>query len=70
MKELVIEPESDEIMTVEETARHLKTTTQTIYTLIKKGKLNKIEISTVDKPGARPIIRIKKSDVDDYLKGN
>ncbi len=63
-------PINDDIMTVEDTARYLKTTTQTIYSLLKKGKLDKIEISTVDKPGARPIIRIRKTDVDDYLKGN
>jgi len=63
-------PVSDDILTVEETARYLKTTTQTIYSLVNKGKLDKCEISTVDKPGARPIIRIKKSDVDNYLNGN
>ena len=69
-KENVCEkPTDNEIMTVEETARYLKTTTQTIYTLINKGKLNKCEISTVDKPGSRPILRIRKSDVEDYLNG-
>ena len=62
-------PTMDDIMTVEETAKYLKTTTQTIYTLVNKGKLNKCEISTVDKPGARPIIRIRKSDINDYLNG-
>jgi hypothetical protein len=45
------------------------TTTQTIYKLIKKGKLDKVEISTVDKPGARPAVRIRKSDIEKYLKG-
>ena len=70
-KEKYVEkPVCDDILTVEETARYLKTTTQTIYSLVNKGKLDKCEISTVDKPGARPIIRIKKSDVDDYLNGN
>ena len=61
-------PTVDDIMTVEETAKYLKTTTQTIYTLVNKGKLEKCEISTVDKPGARPIIRIRRADVDDYLR--
>jgi hypothetical protein len=61
-------PTVDDIMTVEETAKYLKTTTQTIYTLVNKGKLDKCEISTVDKPGARPIIRIRRSDVEDYLR--
>ena len=61
-------PTVDDIMTVEETAKYLKTTTQTIYTLVNKGKLDKCEISTVDKPGARPILRIKRTDVDDYLR--
>lgn len=63
-------PTTDDIMTVEETAKYLKTTTQTIYTLINKGKLEKCEISTVDKPGARPIIRIRRTDIDSYLNGN
>ncbi len=63
-------PTVDDILTVEETAKYLKTTTQTIYTLINKGKLNKCEISTVDKPGARPIIRIRRTDIDSYLNGD
>jgi hypothetical protein len=57
----------DDIMTVEETAKYLKTTTQTIYTLVNKGKLDKCEISTVDKPGARPTIRIRRTAVESYL---
>ena len=59
----------DDIMTVEETAKYLKTTTQTIYTLVNKGKLDKCEISTVDKPGARPLIRIRRTDIEDFLSG-
>jgi excisionase family DNA binding protein len=69
LKENVLEPEGDEIMTVKEAAKYLTTTTQTIYKLIKKGKLVKVEISTVDKPGARPAVRIRKSDIEKYLRG-
>jgi excisionase family DNA binding protein len=69
IKESVKEPEGDEILTVKEAAKYLTTTTQTIYKLIKKGKLEKIEISTVDKPGARPAVRIRKSDIEKYLSG-
>jgi excisionase family DNA binding protein len=63
------EKAEDEIMTVEEAANYLKTTETTVYALLKKGKIRKIEISTVDKPGARPIVRIRKSDIDNYLNG-
>jgi excisionase family DNA binding protein len=59
----------DEIMTVEEVALYMKVTQATVYNLINKGKLKKIEISTVDKPGVRPAIRIRKSEVDRYLDG-
>jgi DNA invertase Pin-like site-specific DNA recombinase len=69
MKELVLKPEGDEIMTVNENASYLKTTTQTIYSLINKGKLDKMEISTEDKPGARPAVRIKRSEIDRFLEG-
>jgi excisionase family DNA binding protein len=61
--------EGDEIMTVEGAALYMKITTATVYNLINKGKLKKIEISTVDKPGVRPAIRIRKSEVDRYLDG-
>jgi len=64
MKELVKEPEGDDIMTVKEAASYLKTTTQTIYDLVNKGKLDKMEISTVDKPNARASLRIRKKDID------
>jgi len=63
------EPKGDEIMTVEETAHYLKTTTQTIYRLVKKGKLDKMGISTVDKPNARASIGIRKKELDRFLKG-
>jgi excisionase family DNA binding protein len=69
IKESVKEPEGDEIMTVKEAAKYLTTTTQTIYKLIKKEKLDKVEISTVDKPGSRPALRIRKSDIEKYLRG-
>ena len=61
------EKAEDGIMTVEEAADYLKTTETTVYALLKKGKIRKIEISTVDKPGARPIVRIRKSDINNYL---
>ena len=63
------EKEEDEIMTVEGAANYLKTTDTTVYALLKKGKIRKREISTVDKPGARPIVRVRKSDIDNYLNG-
>ncbi|MGA3014089.1 MAG: helix-turn-helix domain-containing protein [Bacteroidales bacterium] len=63
------EKSEDVIMTVEGAADYLKTTDTTVYALLKKGKIRKIEISTVDKPGARPIVRIRKSDIDNYLNG-
>jgi len=43
----------DEILTVEGVLQYLKVTPATVYNLINKGKLKKIEISTVDKPGAK-----------------
>jgi len=63
------EKEEDEIMTVEGAADYMKTTETTVYALLKKGKIKKREISTVDKPGARPIVRVGKSDIDNYLDG-
>ena len=41
----------DEILTVAEVSLILKVTPQTIYKRIKKGKSQKVEISTIDKPG-------------------
>ncbi|MCK9421849.1 MAG: helix-turn-helix domain-containing protein [Bacteroidales bacterium] len=49
-------PLVDEIMTVKGTALYMKITPATVYNLINKGKLKKIEISTVDKPGVRPVV--------------
>lgn len=49
-------------MTVKEAVKYLKPTTHTIYGLISKRKLDKIEISTVDKPNARARIKIMKKD--------
>ena len=60
---------ADEIFTVEGVALYMKVTQATVYNLINKGKLKKIEISTVDKPGVRPAIRLRKSEVDRYLDG-
>jgi len=62
-------PVVDEIMTVEGTAQYMKITSATVYNLINKGKLKKIEISTVDKPGVRPAVRIRKSEIDRFLMG-
>lgn len=56
-------------MTDEGAALYMKITPATVYNLINKGKLKKIKISTVDKPGARPAVRIRKSEVDRYLDG-
>ncbi|MEI7491341.1 MAG: helix-turn-helix domain-containing protein [Bacteroidota bacterium] len=57
----------DEVMTVEEVANYTKLTPAMIYKLIKQGKLKKIGISGVDKPGARESKRVWKSEVDRYL---
>jgi len=61
-EDLVVEQEGYEIMTVKEAVKYLKPTTHTIYGLISKRKLDKIEISTVDKPNARARIKIMKKD--------
>ena len=60
---------ADKIMTVAGAAVYMKVTPATVYNLINKGKLKKIEISTVDKPGVRPAIRIRKSEIEIYLDG-
>jgi excisionase family DNA binding protein len=64
-------PQSDpnEILTVEEVALMLKLTPQTIYKLIKKGKIQKVEISTIDKPGIIPKIRVRRGEVERWLDG-
>jgi len=59
----------DEIMIVEGTAQYMKITSAAVYNHINKGKLKKIEISTVDKPGVRPAVRIRKSEIDRFLDG-
>ena len=61
--------EGNEIMTVDGAAQYMKITPAIVYNLLKKGKIRKREISTVDKPGARPIVRVGKSDIDNYLDG-
>lgn len=61
--------EVDEIMTVEEAALYTKTTPAHIYNLILKGKLTAGDFSTVDKPGARKLIRIRKSEIDMFFSG-
>ena len=58
----------DEILTVEETARFLKVNTKTVYNLIKKGKMKKVEISTVDRPGVKPKIRVRRKDVEGFIE--
>ncbi len=59
----------DEILTVEEVGKMLKMRPQTVYKLIKKGKIEKIEISTIDKPGVTPKIRVRRGEVEKYLGG-
>jgi excisionase family DNA binding protein len=59
----------DEILTVEKVAQILKVTPQTVYKLIKKGKIQKVEISTIDKPGVTPKIRVRRGEVEKYLEG-
>ncbi|MEI6060932.1 MAG: helix-turn-helix domain-containing protein [Bacteroidota bacterium] len=61
--------EKDEIMTVEETALYTKTTSAHIYNLVDKGKLKSADFSTIDKPGARKLIRIRKSEIDGFFNG-
>ena len=57
----------DEILTVEEVSKYMKVTLAMVYTLVKKGKLKKCGVSSVDKPGARESIRVWKSEVDRFL---
>ena len=57
----------DEVMTVEQVAKYTKLTPAMIYKLIKKGKLKKIGVSGIDKPGARETLRVWKSEVDRCL---
>lgn len=64
----ILPPPKDELMTVKDVSHFLKTTTLTVYSLIKKGKLSTCGISTVDKPNGRPILRIWKSEVLKYLE--
>jgi hypothetical protein len=42
-------------MTVEEIGLYMKVTPAMVYNLIKKGKLKTSGVSTIDKPGARPV---------------
>ena len=59
----------DEILTVEEVALMVKLTPQTIYKLIRKGKIQKVEISTIDTPGVKPKIRVRRGEVERWLDG-
>ena len=59
----------DEILTVEEVGKILKVTPQTVYKLIKKGKIQSVEISTIDKPGVKPKIRVRRGEVERWLDG-
>lgn len=59
----------DVLMTVEEVAQYIKHTAAFVYNLIKKGKLKKVGLSSIDKPGARESIRVWKSEVDRFLGG-
>ena len=68
LKEQEKQSNPDELLTVEETARYLKVTTQTVYTLLNKGKLKRVEISTVDRPGVRPAVRIRKIELERFLE--
>jgi hypothetical protein len=68
LKEQEKQSNPDELLTVEETALFLKVTTQTVYTLLKKGKLKRVEISTVDRPGVRPVVRIRKMELERFLE--
>ena len=59
----------EEILTVEEVGKILKVTPQTVYKLIKKGKLQSVQISTIDKPGVKPKIRVRRGEVERYTNG-
>jgi len=70
IKEFVQEPEGNEILTVKEAAKYLTTTTQTFYKLIKKVKLDTVEISSVDKPAAHPAVRCYQCKSKNKLLNN
>jgi excisionase family DNA binding protein len=59
----------DEIMTVEEAAIYMKATSAHVYNLVDNGKLKAGDFSAIDKPGARKLIRIRKSEIDRFFSG-
>jgi excisionase family DNA binding protein len=57
-------PDNEEVyLTVEEVSQILHTSKQTIYTMIKKGKIKTINFSSVDKPGVKGNIRISRNEI-------
>lgn len=63
-----VPPTDDEYLSVEQVSKILNTTKQTIYTMVKKGKIKTINFSSVDKPGVRGNIRIPKSEIKNIGK--
>jgi hypothetical protein len=59
----------DGTLTVEDVGKILKGTPQTVYKLIKKGKFQAVEISTIDKPGLKPKSRVRRGEVERWLDG-
>ena len=57
-------PDNEEVyLTVEDVSNILHTSKQTIYTMIKKGKIKTMNFSSVDKPGTKGNIRIPRSEI-------
>ena len=69
LKEQEKQSNPDELLTVKEVARFLKVSTVTVYGLLKKGLLKKIEISTVSKPGNISKVRVRKLELERFLEG-
>lgn len=68
LKEQEKQSNPDELLTVKEVARCLKVSTVTVYGLLKKGQLKKIEISTVSRPGNISKVRVRKLELERFLE--
>ena len=60
--------EEDELLNVEQVSKILKTSKQTINTMIKKGKIKTINFTSFDRPNVRGNIRIQRSELKNIGK--
>jgi excisionase family DNA binding protein len=66
--EVELPPNDDYLLTVEEVSQILKTSKQTIYTMIKKGKIKTINFGSVDGPKVKGNIRISRTELKNIGK--